>query len=298
VQGYLTGRDPMAESLQPLDARLADGSLRLAAVSIPTLEVEAGGALDLALTWEVGAPPKEGAILFGGLFDDQGQRWAQADERPLSSLYRPADWPADEVVRTPLRLAVPPGTPPGQYQLEVGWYEFVDGQPFWLPWEAEHRLVLGEVEVVPPADWAALPRPEITYPIHVTMGEDIQFLGFNARAFEGQPGDILSLDLYWQALEDAPEPGLAVLRLADDAGNVLAESASAPAGGRAPFSRLAAGQTIRDPRQVTLPGDLAPGVYNLLLGRQRADGSWHPVHRGPFPLGTTYPLMTVRVLGQ
>jgi len=296
VQGFLTGRDPLAEVDRPVGAALADGSLQLVAASTWAPAVEPGRPLDLALVWRVGAPPKEGAILFAGLFDDQGQRWAQTDERPLGSLYRPADWPVGERVRTPLRLPVPPGTPPGRYQVTVGWYEFVDGQPIWLPWEGGDRLTLGEFEVMAPADWAALPLPNMTYPVQVTMGEGVQFLGFDARTFEGKPGDPLPVDLYWQALEDNPEAGPAMLQLTDDAGTVLAKSASAPAGGRAPFGRLAAGQTVRDPRQVYLPADLAPGVYNILLGRQRADGTWHPVRRGPFPLGSSYLLATVRVL--
>ncbi len=79
-----------------------------------------------------------------------GERWAQADERVMGSLYPVADWPAGSLVRTPLRLPVPPGTPPGRYQLEVGWYRFVDGQPEWLPWPSGERLTLGEVEVVAP----------------------------------------------------------------------------------------------------------------------------------------------------
>jgi uncharacterized membrane protein len=298
VQGYLTGKDPMAGEVQPFDAHLADGSLRLVAASVPGPEVEAGAAIDLALVWQMERPLEQGAILFTGLFDDQGQRWAQTDERPLGSLYMPADWVAGEKVRTPLRLPVPPGTPPAEYRLEAGWYRFVDGQPIWLPWEGGDRLKLGEVEVTAPAFWAALPPLEVTYPIQVTMGDGVQLLGFDARTFEGQPGDTLPLDLFWQALEDSPEPGLAVLQLTDDAGEMLAASSSSPAGGRAPFARLAAGQAVRDPRQVTLPGDLEPGVYNLFLGRQRADGTWHPVRRGPFPLGSAYPLVTVRVLGR
>ncbi len=306
VQGYLTGRDPLGGNVRPIDARLADGSLQLEAASVWAPEVEVGGALDLALVWQVDAPPEEGAILFAGLFDQAespdsapGQRWAQTDERPLGSLYGPADWPTGDRVRTPLHLPVPVGTPPGRYRLEVGWYEFVEGQPIWLPWaEGGHRLTLGEVEVVVPADPVAQLTPRVRYPIQVTMGEGLQFLGFDARPLQGRPGDVLALDLFWQATEDGPEPGLAVLRLADDDGNILAESSSAPAGGRAPFARLVGGQTIRDPRTVPLPGDLAPGVYNLLLGRQRADGSWLPIRRGPLPLGTTYPLATVRVLGQ
>ncbi len=123
-------------------------------------------------------------------------------------------------------------------------------------------------------------------------------LGFDAPLLEGYPGESLALDLYWQALLDGPEGGAAVLQLQDDAGRVLAETASAPVAGRAPFVGLAAGQTVRDPVSVALPGELAPGVYNLVLGRRRADGAWLPVRRGPFPLGLTYPLATVRALGR
>jgi hypothetical protein len=61
---------------------------------------------------------------------------------------------------------------------------------------------------------------------------------------------------------------------------------------------MEAGQVVRDPRSLTLPGDLAPGVYNLLLGRRGPDGGWLSVRREPFPLGDTYPLATVRALGR
>jgi hypothetical protein len=47
-----------------------------------------------------------------------------------------------------------------------------------------------------------------------------------------------------------------------------------------------------------LPGELPHGVYNLVLGRRRPDGAWLPVVRGPFPLGSSYPLATVRALGR
>jgi hypothetical protein len=121
-------------------------------------------------------------------------------------------------------------------------------------------------------------------------------LGFDALSLQGYPGDTLRLDLLWQALEDAPQPGLGTLQLTDDSGALLAEASSAPVGGRAPFADLAAGQTIRDPRSLTLPGSLEPGVYNLSLGRQQADGTWLPIRRGIFSLSSTYPLATVRVL--
>jgi hypothetical protein len=297
VQGFLTGRDPDVGAGRSLDEGLADGSLRLVGASL-TPRVEVGGTLDLALDWEVSVPLAADSILFAGLFDETGQRWAQTDERPLGSLYPVTSWQPTDAIRTLLRLTVPAGTPPGRYQVEVGWYRFEDGQPVWVPWTAGERLALGEVEVVPPEDWEALPIPEIPQTVGVTVGEGVRLLGLDATALEGYPGESLSLDLFWQALEDAPGAGPVVLQLQDATGQVLSEVVSAPVGGRVPFARLAAGQIVRDPVSFPLPGDLAPGVYHLVLGRRQPDGAWLPVGRGPVPLGSTLPLATVRVLGR
>ena len=301
VQGFLAARDPLAGTAARYDAALADGSLALLAGDLPSgdpaASVEVGRPLDLALVWRVGQSPPAGAILFAGLFDESGQRWAQADERPLGSLYPVGAWPPGGLVRTPLRLHVPAGTPPGAYRLELGWYRFQDGQPVWLPWDSGARLLLGQVEVAPPAGgWEALPPPDPAYDAGVTVGEGVRLLGFDASVLSARPGEALRLDLYWQAVVDGPPAATAVLQLADPAGRVVAEASGAPAGGLAPFPGLAAGQVVRDPRQVSLPADLPPGVYNLSLGRRGADGAWLPVRRGPFPLGDTYPLATVHVL--
>jgi mannosyltransferase len=298
VQGFLTGRDPLAEVERPTGAALADGSLRLVGTASLPPTAEVGGVLDLALVWRVASPPQGDTILFAGLFDEAGRRWAQTDERVLGSLYPTLAWPEGAIVRTPLRLAVPPGTPPGNYRLEVGWYRFLDGQPVWLPWTSGDRWILGEVEVFAPGDWSALPLPEMGYTADVMIGEDVRLLGCDAPNFDAYPGGTLELELVWQALEDGPEAGLAVLQLRDDSGQVLAEASSAPVGGALPFVQMRAGQSVRDPRPFTLAADVAPGVYSLMLGRRRADGSWLPVQRPPFPLGSTYPLVTIRVLGR
>jgi 4-amino-4-deoxy-L-arabinose transferase-like glycosyltransferase len=305
VQGYLTGREGLA-GVRPVEAGLADGCLRLmGSTALPTA-VEVGGALDLALLWQVGmsclgegaSSLADEAILFAGFFDTDGRSWAQTDEHPLGSLYPVEAWSEGEMVRTPLRILVPPGTPPGSYRLEVGWYRFVDGQPVWLPWTSGEREYLGELEVVAPTNWSALPLPEMGQPLNVLVGEGVRLLGFDAPSPEGHPGDVLDLEFFWQASEDRPEAGPAVLQLQDDSGQVLAEASSAPVGGQAPFAGLQAGQSVRDPRSLTLPAGLPSGVYNLVVGRRQASGMWLPVCRGFLPLGSAYPLATVRVLGR
>jgi uncharacterized membrane protein len=296
VQGFLTTRDPLLDATAGMDDQLADGSLRLVAMSPLPPAVAVGGDVDVALVWEVGAPPAGDAILFAGLFDETGRRWAQTDERPLGPLYPASDWQVGTRVRTPLRIEVPPGTPPGLYRVETGWYRFVEGQPVWLPWTSGDRVLLGEVAVVAPQGWQALAAPAMTHSAGVAAGPGVRLLGFDAQAFESRPGEALRLDVVWQALVDGPEAAPAVFQLVDGAGRVLAEVASAPVGGRAPFTQMEAGQTVRDPVALELPDSLAPGMVDLVVGRRRTDGSWLGVRRGPFPLGPTYPIATIRVL--
>ncbi len=294
VQGYLTGRDPFLGAAVSVDERLVDGWLRLAASSALPSSAEVGSAVDVALVWEVSARPTVDATLFAGLFDEAGRRWAQADEHPLGPLYAVRDWPVGARIRTPLRIQVPTGTPPGRYRLEVGWYRFVNGQPVWLPWTSGVRHVLGEVEIVAPRDWQMLPPPTAAYSAGVTIGDGVRLLGFDSRGFEVYPGEVLHLELLWLGLVDGPAAAPAVIELRDHSGRVVAEAASAPAGGRAPFMRMEAGQVVRDPVALKIPGDLSPGLYELTVGRLR-DGGWLAVRRGPFPLGSTYPLATIRV---
>ena len=298
LQGFVTEREPLLGATVRDGAALADGSLGLAASSALPPAVEDGGYLDVALVWEVGAQPVDDAILFAGLFDDAGRRWAQTDEHPLGPLYPARDWAVGSKVRTPIRIQVPAGTPLGPYRLELGWYRFVDGQPNWLPWTSGDRLPLGKVEVVAPKDWQALAVPEVTHSVGVNIGEKVRLLGFDAPVLEVRPGETLHLEIIWLALEDGPEAAPPVLQVTDEGGQALAEVASAPVGGRAPLSRMVAGQTVRDPVALELPGTLLPGVFDLVAGRRRADGSWLPVRRGPFPLGSVYRMATIRILEQ
>ena len=298
VQGFV--RDVESEPVPPvpIDASLSDGSLRLLGTEVWPKAVEAGAALDLAPFWRVETQPTADLRLFAGLFDEGGRRWAQTDERPLGSLFPVGDWPRDAVVRTPLQVSVPATTPPGTYRLELGWYRFENGQPVWAPWPGGERLLLGAVEVVPPQDGGGIPRAPapVAHSVDIAIGPGVRFVGYDAHSLQAHPGARLELDLVWQAEQDAPAPGLAVLQLRDAAGSVVSENQSAPVNGAAPFTELAAGQAVRDPRSLPIPADLPAGVYVVHLGRRAAGGAWLPIRRGLAPLGSTYPLASIRVV--
>jgi hypothetical protein len=298
VQGFLTRR--ATQDMTPLgdEWSLEDGSLTLLGSEPIEPVAEPGGSLGLALWWRVHRGVDEGTTLFAGLFDGSGRRWAQTDEHPMGSEYPVESWAAGGSERTPLRLDVPPGTPPGTYELQVGWYRFEDGVPTWLPWEDGERLTIGQVQVQAPDDWLQVPQAQPEYPLRITIGRSVELLGFDAPSFNGVPGESLELELYWQAQGEAPEAGPAVLRLEDDSGRVYVETGSAPAAGAVPFVQLEPGEQVRDSRKLALPSDLPSGVYGVTIGRRQNSGSWLPVRRGAFSLGIRYPLATIRVSGR
>jgi hypothetical protein len=103
------------------------------------------------------APPDDNWKVFVHLIDAANQPIAQQDNPPLGGAFPTylwfPKWVAGQQVVDPYRLVVPPGTPPGEYALEVGLYSFTGLQrvPFF---DAEgnlsgDRFILGPVRVEP-----------------------------------------------------------------------------------------------------------------------------------------------------
>ena len=58
----------------------------------------------------------------------------------------------------------------------------------------------------------------------------------------------------------------------DGTGALVAQQDNVPVEGLAPTDTWTPGELIRDPYRLMLPQDLAPGVYQLLVGLYDADG--------------------------
>ena len=84
------------------------------------------------------------------------------------------------------------------------------------------------------------------------------------------PGGQVPVELLWQAAEAPGEPLVVVTQLQDAAGHVVAGLEAQPLDGRYPTQNWAAGELVRDRHTLTLPADLAPGAYRLIVGVYRA----------------------------
>jgi len=155
VQGFLAHPGPIYEVPDlphPVGVELG-GRMRLEGYEDGAAPVRAGEALDLALYWR---PIKRldidyHVVLY--LVDSKGEVVTQVDEMPLGSLYLTSRWKEGEVLREPIRLEVPKGTPGGEYALQVGVYDLVTGRFLAVEeerWRAEgERVRLGSVVIEP-----------------------------------------------------------------------------------------------------------------------------------------------------
>ena len=139
------------------------------------------------------------------------------------------------------------------------------------PWPAQagdlaltpNGLRLGEVTVVRPE-----PSPPMQ-PALATFGP-LALIEAKSPATTVAPGGQIPVELLWQAADAPGEPLVVVTQLQDAAGRVAAGLEAQPLDGRYPTQNWAAGELVRDRHTLSLPADLPPGAYRLIVGLYRA----------------------------
>ena len=191
--------------------------------------------------------------------------WGQRDSEPGGGLRPTTTWKPGETIQDNYGILVLPGTPPGEYMLEIGLYSLETGA----------RLPVRDAQGKPGRRPAAAGtgnggparhRPRPGFHRHDAAGAldagGARLLGYELV----QPGgpDPAQVVLYWQAGE-APRPDMTVsLRLTDASGRQVWTSAGRPVLGVYPSSRWQAGEIVRDPHPMNVAG-LASGRYGLTM---------------------------------
>jgi hypothetical protein len=111
-------------------------------------QVQAGGTLDVVLYWRLLRRPERHYSIFAHLLDDQSQIVGEYDaNRYATSFWREG---GGEMLLSYFPLRVKPGTPPGEYQLEIGVYHQPSGERMPIYQDGEivaDRLLLRPVDV-------------------------------------------------------------------------------------------------------------------------------------------------------
>jgi hypothetical protein len=273
----------IAESFQSVDGEFG-GQLQLTGVALGPAgrgngqlpQVPSGEEAWVALQWTSLTKPVANykAALF--LLDQRNRILGQVDKPLLSNHMRlTSEWRPGQKERDYYLVPILPATAPGNYDLEIVVYDpntmerlavqsgegGVSGDSF-----AAAKLQI-ERSVLPPV---VKPTCEVS---DGYLTSDLFLLGYDGLPDAVNPGDLIEVALYWEALQDVGEDYLVELQLEDASGANWARDRSQPAYGDFPTSLWKRGEVVRDWHELRVPAHAPGGSYQLHLTLQSNSGS-------------------------
>ncbi|MBN1979317.1 MAG: hypothetical protein JW918_18120 [Anaerolineae bacterium] len=244
------------------------GQIELLGYDLPKSRVRSGETLSLVLYWHALAPMGENYQTFVHVARPLYILWGQVD-RPNPGDFPTTRWPLDKYVWDAYEVRILPGTPPGEYVVNVGIPSWGGG--YRLPRYDEGGQVVGDsivvstVEVLPPRRQPTPAELGMTEEMMAAFPGGVTLLGY-AQACEQVtlPGE-WRVTLFWRADRDMPSARIRELVLLDAEGQEVKRFSGAPAEGTYPFEVWRSGEVVRDPLRLvfTEPGDIEAGVYRF-----------------------------------
>jgi hypothetical protein len=225
--------------------------------------VAAGDTLSIRLYWEyLGKVPEE--RFFFRLVGPDRRIWAEGRSAPiLSQNGDPSTWRQGQIITEEGGLHVPLGTPPGEYQLQLGLYTEA-------PAVTEGELVFdlppdeAWVQVIPAA------RPAVVTDLPVSTRQDVRLAELRLLGTVGSENPLVAdkpwtMNVYWQA-ERAPGMDYRIrLTLEDDDGQPRWSWDAAPLVSFYPTSRWQTLEIVRSQMTVTPTVRTPGGEFDLAL---------------------------------
>jgi len=265
------------------------GQIELLGYDLPRQRVRSGETFSVVLYWHALTPLDANYQSFVHLARPLDVLWGQEDHLNPGSLPT-TRWPFDKYVWDEYEIRVLPGTPPGEYALNVGLYSVAGGYRLWrCDEDGRDSIVIASVEVERPR---RQPRPaelDMTREVTATFPEGgVTLLGCAQPGQATLPG-AWPITLFWRADRDHPAAHTRDLVLLDAEGQEAWRLSGAPVGGIHPFEAWQASEVVRDPILFVSaqPVNLEAGIYRFGV-TVSVDGSLSSTGAsdGFVPLGT------------
>jgi hypothetical protein len=117
----------------------------------------------------------------------------------------------------------------------------------------------------------AMERPPI-HPRQVALAGMMRLVGYDQSPSSARPGEQLSITLYWQPQSEVATDYTSYVHLVDETGRGITQSDHLPGGEYYPTSLWRPGEVLRDNHVLTIPENVEPGVYRLLVGMYHYPG--------------------------
>ena len=243
--------------------------IELLGYDLDRASVRSGEEVRVVLYWHAIAPPASDYQSFVHLARPLHILWGQEDHLNPGDLPT-RRWPLDKYVRDEYALQVLPGTPPGEYLINVGLYAMADGYRLATAGSggrpAGDSVVISTLRVERPVRQPTQDDLDLTRVVDATFREEgVTLLGILQSRLEVGPTEPWSVALFWRADRDGPGARRRDLVLLDESSDETVRLTGVP-GGSDPAHWLA-GDVVRDPI-IFEPAEsvpLRPGIYSIAV---------------------------------
>lgn len=227
--------------------------------------VRPGRAFWVVFEWEAVRPPERDYKVALYVTDEAGHLITQDDRMLFDRIGLPTgSWQAGHQGLDYRLILIPPGTPPGNYWLNVAVYEpeTLQKLPVTEGPRASARIAKAGIFTVTQSYIHNLPQPGVEVNANLGKPPSLRWLGFEPPPQELIPGDKFTLIFYWQALKNSPAPGKVKVELVDFTGKTV-QSVKFPIGLNYPAYLWEKGEAIADRYDVELDRKVPSGAYAL-----------------------------------
>lgn len=258
------------EPRHPLRAAF-DNGVSLLGFDLEPRQARPGEKLRLTLYWRVESGAGRDYVTFAQLLNGADHIYGQHDKPPVSEVYGTSRWQPGEAFKDEYELWVRPGTPPGEYRVQVGLYDRATLQRVPVTTASggsDDRLILADVPIVqgeplgPGAD-------SLRRRVAVDVAPGIRLIGYETEPEHPRAGEPVRIVLLWHATSRVENDYRFRLALRSRDGRELVATEGAPADGSYPTSRWRPDDVVRDIHNLAIPADLVPGEYVLAVATSR-----------------------------
>ena len=231
-------------------------------------DIESRDTLQVTTYWQCLEEMDKDYSVYVRLEDEAGHLWGQKDNWPAQGFLPTSQWKEGMIVKDEYRVETLAGTPPGDYNLEVGMYSVLDGGGTRVldHWQAPPRTV----RIVKPLTPPPVESLEIQNLLPRSLGGRVELLGYNLSPITFRPGDPLPLTLFWRAQSDLDKDYFVLLRLQAEDGTGWTLHQERPASGSYPTTRWEQGDVVREQLDARIPANVPSGRYTLMAGLAEA----------------------------
>jgi hypothetical protein len=283
---------PDSEVLHSLAPYRAAYAGQLALVDAATPRVTAWPApLETVCRWQALDSPPSDYLVVIHLRDATHHSWATRESPVRNDVnFSTSAWSPDEWSDATYKLRLPPGIPPDRYTVELSLYDLASGAGLAATGPDGDflglRVPVSEVAVAPPTRPSRVVELNIGQDLDVHAGP-LTLIGTNQIPTQAHSGDLLSLELFWEAAA-APRADYRVrFRLLGSDGNVNGETIFQ----LSPYStsQWRVGDRFRSHYSLRIPPETLLGSHDLAINvlhesgspLLRADSSLAPIEISP-----------------